>query len=110
MSPKDLQDLVDALSIGPYDTIPAGFDPALQVRAPAIGDTYVDPNGQMKVWDGKSWVRTTAGIIGTGGSTGPAPKAPKKKHIDGRCPKCGVHGQFIKMALCCPEHGPFGGC
>lgn len=25
------------------------------------------------------------------------------------CPKCGHPGEFIKTALCCPEHGVFGG-
>jgi len=25
------------------------------------------------------------------------------------CPKCGHRGDFVRMALCCPEHGPFGG-
>ena len=25
------------------------------------------------------------------------------------CPKCGNPGEFIRMALCCPEHGFFGG-
>lgn len=26
------------------------------------------------------------------------------------CPKCGHAGDFIRMALCCPVHGVFGGC
>lgn len=25
------------------------------------------------------------------------------------CPKCGDRGKFIRMALCCPKHGAFGG-
>ncbi len=26
------------------------------------------------------------------------------------CPKCGHQGNFVRMALCCPHHGVFGGC
>jgi len=26
------------------------------------------------------------------------------------CPRCGHAGDFIRMALCCPQHGVFGGC
>jgi hypothetical protein len=26
------------------------------------------------------------------------------------CPKCARRGRFIRMALCCEVHGPFGGC
>ncbi len=26
------------------------------------------------------------------------------------CPKCGHMGEFVRMALCCPTHGVFGGC
>lgn len=33
---------------------------------------------------------------------------PKVK--DGLCPKCGRVGVFIRMALCCPKHGPYAGC
>jgi hypothetical protein len=25
------------------------------------------------------------------------------------CPKCGCRGEFVRMALCCPTHGVFGG-
>ncbi len=34
------------------------------------------------------------------------PLATKK---DG-CPKCGHEGNFVRLALTCPEHGAFGGC
>ncbi len=32
------------------------------------------------------------------------------KKLEDGCPKCGHPGEFIRMALCCPEHGVFGGC
>jgi hypothetical protein len=31
------------------------------------------------------------------------------KANNGTCPKCGHVGNFIRMALCCPTHGMFGG-
>ncbi len=42
---------------------------------------------------------------------------PKKNMIfldlgepKGGCPRCHHEGVFISMALCCPDHGVFGGC
>lgn len=35
------------------------------------------------------------------------PAIEKKK---GGCPKCGHLGDFIRMALTCPQHGFFAGC
>lgn len=35
---------------------------------------------------------------------------PEPKRIPDSCPKCGHVGRFIRMALCCPQHGAFGGC
>lgn len=29
---------------------------------------------------------------------------------EGRCPECGLHGEWIRMALCCPVHHAFAGC
>lgn len=38
------------------------------------------------------------------------PKKRKQPKIaDGTCPQCGAPGEFIRMALCCPRHGAFGG-
>jgi hypothetical protein len=31
-------------------------------------------------------------------------------YAKGTCPKCGNEGNFVQMALICPEHGAFGGC
>lgn len=36
-------------------------------------------------------------------------KVVMNKGKDG-CPKCGNVGQFIRMALTCPQHGFFAGC
>lgn len=30
-------------------------------------------------------------------------------HPKGTCPQCGDKGKFIRMALCCPQHGAFAG-
>lgn len=35
--------------------------------------------------------------------------APPARRADGRCPTCGVDGTFVRMALCCPQHGAFAG-
>lgn len=37
------------------------------------------------------------------------PNAKPAKQADGTCPRCGAAGEFIRMALCCPKHGAFGG-
>lgn len=34
-----------------------------------------------------------------------SPPKPQKK--DDVCPKCGVQGQWVNLALVCPTHGPF---
>lgn len=34
---------------------------------------------------------------------------PNPKRQPTGCPKCGHAGTFIRMALCCPDHGAFGG-
>jgi hypothetical protein len=26
---------------------------------------------------------------------------------EGLCPQCGMQGQYLNLALCCPEHGPY---
>ncbi len=33
-----------------------------------------------------------------------------KTHGSEVCPKCGLLGRFIRMAIVCDLHGPFGGC
>ncbi len=38
---------------------------------------------------------------------GPVP--PPKKAADGTCPRCGEHGQFVRMALVCSTHGAYAG-
>jgi len=39
-----------------------------------------------------------------------ANEAIQERKLSGDCPKCGHRGEFIRMALCCPQHGVFGGC
>lgn len=37
------------------------------------------------------------------------PETRTMEPVPDGCPKCGHRGTFIKMALCCPKHGVFGG-
>jgi hypothetical protein len=39
----------------------------------------------------------------------PADVRPGLTPRDPGCPRCGHRGDFVRTALCCPQHGPFAG-
>lgn len=56
--------------------------------------------------DGFNWTKRYVDDSFMGYGETLLPKVEKPKG----CPKCGHAGEFVRMALCCPTHGAFGGC
>ncbi len=92
--------------------------------APKQGDLRLNTvDGTMEIYDGVNWWKTPqrqylppampAGLPPslTGGWPVEVIGNVKvtEKETEG-CPKCGHLGDFVRMALCCPAHGIFGGC
>lgn len=97
--------------------------PAKTAQTNRVGDIRVEPDGQIFMYDGNGWFAVSQPTHTPGQPLYGVPKRltkttfkdieialdfPKKKEEG--CPKCGHLGNFVRMALCCPIHGMFGGC
>lgn len=89
---------------------------------PQKGDVQYDGHGDLMIYDGSKWMPVPAQVYRppampaglppslTGGISATKVRVvDADMKVDG-CPKCGHKGAFVRMALCCPNHGAFGGC
>jgi hypothetical protein len=90
--------------------------------APCVGDIRIDPiTNSVVQFDGWRWVSIVSPYSSPSQVPGLPPSVKTFKEVEIKfeikcepkengCPKCGHLGKFVRMALCCPTHGVFGGC
>ncbi len=70
---------------------------------------HVDPEWREPIREALWALRDTADAFDLVRSVYYLKKARDESKPEGTCPKCGDVGRFVRMALCCPIHGMFGG-